>query len=138
MSTQRKSTTSGAQAEVALLPNLKSCLLNLPSTLVQLLLNSNTVAQNVVVELSFRGPAGPNADPKQKAQGVPRSVYMGWTGMQSQTRLAPVVGREGIAGSRGVRQEQDVPTVEVDSTFARLVGLSEGVKVCLDEDFVRW
>ncbi|KAI7516557.1 hypothetical protein KC343_g23273, partial [Hortaea werneckii] len=114
-----------------LLPNLKSCLLNLPSSLVQLLLNSNTVAQNVVVELGFRGPAPQDADPKQKAQGVQKSVFCGWTGMQSQTRLAPVVGRDGIAGGRSGRggQEQEVPTVEIDGTFARMVGLSEGLKV---------
>ncbi|KAI7222633.1 AAA-domain-containing protein [Hortaea werneckii] len=131
MASQRKSPSTGAQAEVALLPNLKSCLLNLPSSLVQLLLNSNTVAQNVVVELGFRGPAPQDADPKQKAQGVQKSVFLGWTGMQSQTRLAPVVGRDGIAGGLSGRggQEQEVPTVEIDGTFARMVGLSEGMKV---------
>ena len=134
MASQRKSPSAGAQAEVALLPNLKSCLLNLPSSLVQLLLNSNTVAQNVVVELGFRGPAPQDADPKQKAQGVQKSVFLGWTGMQSQTRLAPVVGRDGIAGGRSGRggQEQEVPTVEIDGTFARMVGLSEGLKVRCD------
>ena len=53
--------------------------------------------------------------------------------MQSQAKLAPVVGRDGFAGGRGGggRQEQDVPTVEVDATFGRLVGLSEGMKVRL-------
>ena len=45
MSSSRK--TSTAQAELILLPNLKNCLLNLPSTLVSVLLNSNTLAQNV-------------------------------------------------------------------------------------------
>lgn len=121
--------SSGAQAEVALLPSLKSCLLNLPSSLVSVLLNSNTLAQNVVVELSFRAPVPPNADLKQRNAGVARSIFMGWTGMRSQTRLAPVVGRDGIAGRDGSRQEQEVSVVEVDATFARLVGLGEGTKV---------
>ena len=51
--------------------------------------------------------------------------------MQSQAKLAPVVGREGLAAARGQRQEQEVPTVEVDATFGRLLGLSEGMKVRL-------
>lgn len=52
--------------------------------------------------------------------------------MQSKRKLAPVVGRDGISGSRGsaVNREQDVPVVELDTTFARTLGLSEGQKVC--------
>jgi peroxin-1 len=48
--------------------------------------------------------------------------------MQSQRRLAPVVGRDGLRGSQATSQ-QDIPAVEVDTTFARLIGLSEGQKV---------
>ncbi|KAK4542104.1 hypothetical protein LTR36_007135 [Oleoguttula mirabilis] len=132
MAARRAPSTSVAQAEIALLPNLKSCLLNLPTSLVSLLLNSNTVAQNVVVELSYRQPAAPSShDPKQKPASTAKSLYLGWTGMQSQAKLAPVVGRDGIAGGRGGggRQEQDVAVVEVDATFGRLLGLSEGMKV---------
>lgn len=128
----RKPPSSSAQADIALLPSLKNCLLNLPSSLVTLLLNANTIAQNVVVELSYRQPAPPNSEPKQKAASTTRSVYLGWTGMQSQAKLAPVVGRDGIAGNRGSgggRHEQEVPVVEVDATFGRLLGLSEGMKV---------
>ena len=127
--TSRK--TSTAQADLVLLPNLKNCLLNLPSTLVAVLLNSNTVAQNVIVELSYRqsAPHSQQQDPKQKAASVQKSVFLGWTGMQSQPKLAPVVGREGIQGGRGGRDEREVPTVEVDATFGRLLGLSEGMKV---------
>ncbi|KAK3718927.1 Peroxisome biosynthesis protein pex1 [Vermiconidia calcicola] len=126
--------TSTAQAELTLLPSLKNCLLNLPSSLVAVLLNSNTVAQNVVVELSYRQPAPAGQqqqDAKQKAAAsVSKSVFLGWTGMQSQSKLAPVVGKDGIAGSRdGGRQEREVPTVEVDATFGRLLGLGDGMKV---------
>jgi peroxin-1 len=56
-----------------------------------------------------------------------QSVYLGWTGMQSQMRQS-LVGREGI---RGTRAEQEVQTVEVDGTFARRLGLQEGMKVSL-------
>ena len=132
-STARKPPSSpAAQAEIALIPNLKSCLLNLPHSLVALLLNANAIAQNVVVELSYRQPAPPSLDSKSKQTSTTRSVYLGWTGMQSQAKLAPMIGRDGIAGGRGGggRQEQDVSVVEVDATFGRLLGLTDGMKVC--------
>lgn len=64
-------------------------------------------------------------------------MWFGWTGMQSQGRLAGLVGREGIRGAKGdgggsgggLREGQEVAVVEVDATFGRLVGLSEGMKV---------
>jgi peroxin-1 len=51
--------------------------------------------------------------------------------MQSKGKPAPVVGRNGLAGSRGstVTNIQTLPTVEVDATFAQVVGLTEGMKV---------
>ncbi|KAK5681509.1 Peroxisome biosynthesis protein pex1 [Elasticomyces elasticus] len=128
-STPRKPPSSSVVAEIALLPTLKSCLLNLPSSLVSLLLNSNTIAQNVVVELSYRQPSS-TSETKQKP--TTKSLFLGWTGMQSQTRLTPVVSKDGISGSsrnNGGRHEQEVPVVEVDATFGRLLGLTEGTKV---------
>jgi len=127
----RKPGSASSQAEVVLQPGLRNCLLNLPASLVALLLNSNTIAQNVVVELSYRQPAQPGAEAKSKASAIQKSVFLGWTGMQSQAKLVPIVGRDGIAGGRGGsgRQEQEVPVVEVDATFARLLGLSDGTKV---------
>ncbi|KAK5133080.1 hypothetical protein LTR08_008190 [Meristemomyces frigidus] len=129
--TRKPPSSSAAQAEVALIPTLKSCLLNLPPSLVALLLNANTVAQNVVVELSYRQPSAPSLDPKHKPTSTAKSIYLGWTGMQSQAKLAPMIGRDGITGGRGGggRQEQDISVVEVDATFGRLLGLSEGMKV---------
>ena len=125
--------TSSAQVELVLLPGLRNCLLNLPPSLVAVLLNSNTIAQNVIVELSYRQAATPSQDAKQKTTGVTKSVFLGWTGMQSQSKQAPLVGRDGsLAQARaGGRQEQEVATVEVDSTFGRLLGLNEGMKVRL-------
>jgi peroxin-1 len=50
--------------------------------------------------------------------------------MQSKRRLVPVLGRDGLSGARGgSTREQDVQTVEVDATFARLIGFNEGQKV---------
>lgn len=121
MSTRKPSSSpSTPQAEVVLLPNLKNCLVNLPATLVSVLLNANTLAQNVVVELSWRGQ-----DQKDAKQKLQRSVFLGWTGMGSQRKEGGLVGREGIkAGSVGAQD-----TVEVDATLARLIGLVEGLKV---------
>ena len=50
--------------------------------------------------------------------------------MQSQNKLAPVVDKRGINRSGG-RQEQDVATVEIDATLARMLGIADGLKVCV-------
>ncbi|PLB34971.1 AAA family ATPase peroxin 1 [Aspergillus candidus] len=118
MAPKKPSTT----AEVALVP-LKNCLVNLPPSLVALLVNANTTAQNVIVELQYRPTAG-----KLSGNPAQRSCYLGWTGMQSKRKLAPVVGRDGISNSSSTR-EQDASTVELDTTFARVLGLSEGQRV---------
>lgn len=112
MASAARKPPASTQAEVALLPSLKNCLLNLPASLVNVLLNSNAVVQNVVVELSFRQAPGSDGKP-----GKQQSVFLGWTGMRSQTRRS------------GPRQEQEVAGVEVDGTFGRLLGLREGMKV---------
>ncbi|KAI9372083.1 P-loop containing nucleoside triphosphate hydrolase protein [Aspergillus egyptiacus] len=119
MAPRKPSTT----AEVALVP-LKNCLVNLPPALVSLLVNANTTAQNVIVELQFR----PTVGRASNGNTSPRSCYLGWTGMPSKRRLAPVVGRDGIHNSSSTR-EQDVSTVELDTTFGRVLGLSEGQRV---------
>lgn len=51
--------------------------------------------------------------------------------MPSKRKIASIVGRDGIGGSRsgsGLR-EQDVPLVEIDPTLASTLGLLEGQKV---------
>jgi hypothetical protein len=112
MASAPRKTPASSQAEVALLPSLKNCLLNLPTSLVNVLLNSNAVVQNVVVELSFKSATGSDGKP-----GKQQSVFLGWTGMRSQTRRS------------GPRQEQEVAGVEIDATFGRLLGLKDGMKV---------
>lgn len=49
--------------------------------------------------------------------------------MQSKRKLAPIVGRDGISGARGSGREQEVQVVEIDATFARTLGISDGQKV---------
>lgn len=129
-STGRKSSNHVIQAEVALQQSLKNCLVNLPTSLVSVLVNANAIAQNVVVELSYRQPPPPGAS-NSKSPSPSKSIFVGWTGMQSKRKLAPVVGRDGLSGTRGgpAAREQDIQTVEVDATFARLIGLNEGFKV---------
>ena len=83
-------------------------------------------AQNVVVELNYRLPASSGANGSGAA--ATKSIYVGWTGMPSKRRLAPIVGRDGISGARGGR-DQEVPLVELDATLAATVGLSDGQKV---------
>lgn len=135
----RKPAAGSSQAEVVLLPHLKSCLVNLPASLVAVLSNANTVgvrrvvdlncayfsqvAQNVIVELNFRGPTVSTPDDKSSTANATRSVYLGWTGMQSQTKMAPIVSRAGN------RQDQNIATVELDSTLSRVLGIVEGTKV---------
>ncbi|KAK2751899.1 Peroxisome biosynthesis protein pex1 [Onygenales sp. PD_40] len=120
---------TSATAEVALVP-LKNCLVNLPPSLVSLLVNANTPAQNVIVELQYRSTSAASAS--QSAGGPSqKSSYVGWTGMPSKRRLAPVVSKDGISGTRGASREQEIPTVEIDSTFGRVLGLSDGQRVGL-------
>ncbi|KAJ5776923.1 hypothetical protein N7520_000169 [Penicillium odoratum] len=120
MAPKKPSTT----AEVALIP-LKNCLVNLPPSLVSLLVNANTTAQNVIIELQFKSITG-----NTNAVSPQRSCFLGWTGMPSKRRLAPVVSRDGISTGYN-REQQEVSTVELDTTFGRLLGLVEGQKVGL-------
>lgn len=47
--------------------------------------------------------------------------------MPSKPRLAPVTSRDGYSNSRS--KEQDISTVEIDTAFAKTLGLSDGQKV---------
>ncbi|KAL1847436.1 Peroxisome biosynthesis protein pex1 [Paecilomyces lecythidis] len=120
----RKPTTT---AEVALVP-LKSCLVNLPSSLVSMLVNANAAAQNVIVELQYRSSISSSGS-QSNTGPVQRSSYLGWTGMPSKRRLAPVIGKEGLRGESS--REHEVATIEIDSTFGKILGLTEGQKVGL-------
>ncbi|KAF5134161.1 Peroxisome biosynthesis protein PAS1 [Metarhizium anisopliae] len=108
-------------AELSLV-HLKNCLVNLPPSLVSLLLNLNTPVQNVVVELAYK-PASSGGQPSS-----PQSIFVGWTGMPSKRRAAPLVSRDGISGSRGSR-DQEIQVVEMDVTLANTLDLNDGQKV---------
>lgn len=122
---RRTGSSSATSVEVVFLPNLKNCLLNLPASLVAMLLNSNATVQNVIVELQYRPPTA-SAGSAKTSQAMLQSAYFGWTGMQSQTKVGSLVGRDGV---RGRQEDQHTATVEVDATFARRLGLGEGMKV---------
>ncbi len=117
-----------ARAEVAF-TSLKNCLVNLPPNLIALLSNTNTPIQNVIIELQYRSQTlSKGAVSSGGGAGFQRSAFVGWTGMPSRTRPASVVNAD---RSRPGSRELDVQLVEIDGTFAKLLGLSEGQKVGL-------
>ncbi|KAG6007420.1 hypothetical protein E4U21_006009 [Claviceps maximensis] len=118
---------SSAAAELSLV-HLKNCLVNLPQSLVSLLLNLDTPVQNVVVELAYK-PSATTVTVSSGGQSSPsRSIFVGWTGMPSKRRAAPLVSHDGISGSRASR-DQDLQVVEMDATLANTLELSEGQRV---------
>ncbi|EER25938.1 Peroxisome biosynthesis protein pex1 [Coccidioides posadasii str. Silveira] len=121
----RKSATT---AEVVLVP-LKNCLVNLPPSLVSLLVNANTPAQNVIVELQYRASSPGSSSPGTASSQ--RYAYTGWTGMPSKRKLTPVIGKNSMNSSRGVSRDQEITVVEIDSIFGRVLGLNDGQKVGL-------
>lgn len=117
-----------ARAEVAFV-SLKSCLVNLPPNLIALLSNTNTPIQNVVIELQYRSQTlSKGAVSSGGNASFQRSVYVGWTGMPSRTRPASVVN---VDRSRPGSRDLEIQMVEIDGTFAKLLGLTEGQKVGL-------
>ncbi len=102
--------------------SLKNCLVNLPQSLVSVLVQANAPAQDVVVEVL----ASDNAALGKNGLAVQRLVYVGWTGMPS-ARKSPSFASQ--------RREQGLATepanVEIDATFGRMLGLTEGQRVGL-------
>ncbi|EPS42258.1 hypothetical protein H072_3802 [Dactylellina haptotyla CBS 200.50] len=127
-SSQRRGPTTKTPAVVGLTA-LRNCLVNLPSGLVSVLVASNTPAQNVVVELSWRVKAPPTATagPITGPATVTRQAFAGWTGMPSKRQPLQAQGPGSFPGSQ--RSNSLEGCVEIDSAFARNVGLTEGSKV---------
>lgn len=149
----RKNSQSTA-AELSLV-QLQKCFVNLPSTLVNILLNVDTVSlsgagqcfrgmplanpqpiQNVVIELAYRAPAAPRPDSNGgPSPSVQRSIFVGWTGMPSRRKMASLVGRDSITSNargssgRSGGGDQEVNVVEIAATFAHTLGLHDGQKV---------
>ncbi|KAF3916588.1 hypothetical protein ABW20_dc0103125 [Dactylellina cionopaga] len=125
---QRRGPTTKTPAVVGLTA-LRNCLVNLPSGLVSVLVASNTPAQNVVIELSWRVKAPPSttAGPVTGPATITRQAFAGWTGMPSKRQPLQPQGPGSFPGSQ--RSNSLEGCVEIDSAFARNVGLTEGSKV---------
>lgn len=85
--------------------------------------DAQKVAQDVVVELQYTPK--PPAGAKKKEKPNTKSVYVGWTGMQSQRKTIPVIG-----GGRTPTKEREINSVELDSVFASTLGLLDRMPVC--------
>src|SRR6266699_7006963 len=87
--------------------------------------------QNVVVELNYRDATPSGGGGSASTSNSQKSVFVGWTGMPSKRKAAPLIGRDGLNGMRSVSgsREQEVPLVEMDTAFARALGLQDGQKV---------
>lgn len=85
----------------------------------------------MIVELTYRQSPPANAAANQDGKPLQKSIYVGWTGMQSKRKLAPLVGREGLHARNGSAPgtEQEVPIIEIDAAFGKLLGLVDGQKV---------
>ncbi|KAL8758225.1 MAG: hypothetical protein Q9199_001635, partial [Rusavskia elegans] len=115
---------SPAIAEVALV-SLKNCLINLPQSLVTVLDNSNVSAQDVIVEILVKDSASSSKNGKT----AQRSIYTGWSGMPTTRRPSPLSASHSERGFAG--RETEIHSVEIDSTFARMLGLANGQRAGL-------
>lgn len=77
--------------------------------------------QDVIVELQFKGNDTRSQLVDKEARSQSRSLFAGWTGLESSNKGTVLVDRRGV-------QDQNC-VVEVDSTFAGLFGLVDGQKV---------
>ncbi|KAI9796312.1 MAG: Peroxisome biosynthesis protein pex1 [Piccolia ochrophora] len=115
---------------------LKNCLVNLPLPLVNTLVNANTPAQDVIVQISCQIPHQSNDGQPQRDRNI---IFVGWTGMPSSQPLAPVLDRAGRRGASGrkasVQADGDASFVEIDATLARMLRLAEGQRVDLSLHF---
>ncbi|KAJ1331051.1 peroxin-1 [Microdochium nivale] len=123
----RKSLQTTA-AEISLV-HLKNCLVNLPAALSNILVSINTPAQNVIVQLQYRVPAPSNGTSPSSNTSVQRNIYLGWTGMPSRPKAAPLVGRDSITSGRGAGRDQEIASIEIDATLAGTLGISDSTKV---------
>ena len=91
-----------------------------PSTDRRKLRSCVQVVQNVVVELQYKEPNSA----AEGSNGISRrSVYAGWTGMASAAKVASIGERTGR------RPKEEIGVVEIDATFGRVLGLTDGQRV---------
>ncbi|KAL8990975.1 MAG: hypothetical protein Q9177_000495 [Variospora cf. flavescens] len=111
-------------AEINFVP-LKNCLVNLPQSLVNVLVTTNAPVQNVIVEILVKDSASASKNDRT----VQWSVYVGWSGMPS-TQKATSIGPH--------RLKQSFPSTDteraicdIDAAFGRTLGLMDGQTVRL-------
>ncbi|KAI4089267.1 MAG: hypothetical protein LQ344_005485 [Seirophora lacunosa] len=106
-------------AEISFVP-LKNCLVNLPQSLLNVLVTTNAPVQNVIVEILVKD----SATASKNDGTMQRSIYVGWSGMPSTQKAASI-------GPRRQKQsfaitDAERATVDIDPTFGRMLGLVEG------------
>ena len=79
--------------------------------------------QDVIVELQYQEKSL-NVRKTDSNTVLHRSIYMGWTGMQSKRKSTSIIDRDGGRGSK-----EETAIVEIDMTFARTIGLVDFQKV---------
>lgn len=91
--------------------SLKNALINVPPRIEAALTASNTLAQDVVIQISW------------KEAGKDNNVYVGWTGVSCRKTASPMGG--------GGRKNENIAMFDIDPAFAGNVGLKEGTRVLL-------
>ena len=125
------------QAEVRTV-HLKNCFVNVPQPVVRVLDNAQAVSaigssifkglqdqvvQNVIIELQYKESLTSTPVSKRSNGISKRSIYVGWTGMASTAKPAS------LAEKTGRRPKEELGVVEIDTVFARTLGLADGQKV---------
>jgi peroxin-1 len=98
----------GTPAVVAF-SSLRNALVNVPPKLEAALNASNTLAQNVVIQIAW------------KEGGKDKNAFTGWTGVSCRKTSSPM----------GARKNENVAMFDIDPAFAANVGLREGTRVQL-------
>ncbi|KAI4168219.1 MAG: hypothetical protein LQ343_006547 [Gyalolechia ehrenbergii] len=99
--------------------SLKNCLVNLPQSLVNVVISTGTPVQNVIVEILLE-------DKDKDGKTFLRSIYAGWTGVHSVQKSTLNRNEYDFSGKEIGRE-----TIEVDPTFGRTLGLTESQKIGL-------
>ena len=89
--------------------SLRNALINVPPRIEAALDASNTLTQNVIIQISW------------KEGGRDKNAYTGWTGVSCRKTASPV----------GARKNDLVPMFDIDPAFAANLGLREGTRVQL-------
>jgi len=97
-------------AAVASFASLRNALINVPPKIELALNATNTLAQNVIIQLTW------------KENGKDKNAYTGWTGVSCRKAIPPV----------GTRKNDVLPMFDIDPAFAATIGLTEGTRVQLN------